>query len=311
MAWVFLPVTTPAAVVDRIVAIVNDDIIILSELNNVFEQYRGKIEESYRGQNMEKVMAEARMAMLRRLIDQSLIEQEAKRLGIVIRDDEVMNAIQEYLDKRKLKMDDLLVSLSKERSSFEEYKKEVRNQIVRMRLVRREISSRIAVTPEEIGDYYLKHREDYEGKESVRIKQILIQFPRGMDGTTKEKLRHDMNAIHKRLQDGEPFDMVAAAFFQGSAAETGGDIGFVERGQILPAVENAAFGLNKNEISNVIESPIGFHIIKVVDKRGVGLKPIEHVREEIREKLENEKMEKRYEDWIRELRNKSHIEIKL
>ncbi|PJC77172.1 MAG: hypothetical protein CO012_00040, partial [Syntrophobacterales bacterium CG_4_8_14_3_um_filter_49_14] len=78
-----------------------------------------------------------------------------------------------------------------------------------------------------------------------------------------------------------------------------------------PAVEEVAFSLGKDEISNVIESSIGFHIIMVIDKRGGGLKPLESVREEIKEKIEGEEMDKKYEEWIGELRKKSHIEIKL
>lgn len=311
MAGMFLPSMVTAEVVDRIVAVVNDEIITLSELNNNFESYRKRIEESYKDQDLVKIMAEARLALLNKLIDQSLIEQEAKKSGIVIKDDEVIDTIKDFLSRRKLRMDDLLKTLAKDGSSFEEYKKEIRDQLVRMRLVRREIKARIAVSDEEIGNYYLKHREDYEGKEAVRIKQILISFPKNIDATTKAKLRGEIDTIHKRLKDGEPFDMIAARYSQGPAATAGGDIGFVERGMVLPAVENVAFSLQVEEISSVFESPIGFHIIRVIDKRGAGVKPIESVRVEIREKLEEEKMEKKYTEWIKELRNKSHIEIKL
>ncbi len=307
----FMSTAVNAEIVDRIVAVVNEEIITLSELDNAFESYRKRIEDSYKNQDVAKVMAEARLFMLNKLIEQSLVEQEAKKSGIVVKDDEVTDAIKEFLGRKKLVMEDLLMTLAKERSSFEEYKKEVRSQLITMKLVRREIKAKIAVSEEEIGAYYLKHREDYEGKEAVRVKQILIPFPRNIDAATKAKLKRDMDAIHKRLKGGEPFDMLAAGYAQGPAAAAGGDIGFIERGMVLPAVENAAFSLKKDEISDVIESSAGFHIIKVVDRRGAGLKPVESVRAEIKEKLEEEKMEKKYTEWIKELRNKSHVEIKL
>jgi len=309
--WAFLSAAVAAEVVDRIVAVVNNDIVTLSELNNAFETYQKRIEASYKGQDLVKVVAEARLAMLNKMIDQSLIDQEAKKSGIVIKDDEVTDTIKDFLDRRKMKMEDLLKSLANDRSSFEEYKKEVKDQLLRMRLVRREIKSKVAVSDEEIGSYYLKHREEYEGKEAVRIKQILVPFPKNVDEATKVKLRGDMAAIHKRLKDGEPFDMLAARYSQEAAAAAGGDIGFIERGMILPAVEDVAFSLQRNETSGIIESPIGLHIIMAVDRRGEGIKPIESVRTEIRDKLEEEQMEKKYTEWIKELRNKSHIEIKL
>jgi len=300
-----------AEVMDKIVALVNDEIITMYDLNNAFESYRKKIEESYKDQDLARAMAEGKIFVLNRMIDQSLVEQQAKKTGVVVKDDEVMDSINDYLERRKIKMEDLLVGLAKEKSSIEAYKKEIRMQLVTMRLIRREIKSKITVSEDEIGGYYLKHREEYEGKEAVRIKQILIPFPQNIDAATKEKLKKGMDVIHKRLLDGESFDALAANFLQGVAAETGGDIGFVERGMIFPAVEKAAFSLKKDEISNVIESQIGFHIIKLVDKRGAGIQPLESVRLEIQAKLEDEKMEKKYAEWIAELRNKSHIEIKL
>ena len=180
-----------------------------------------------------------------------------------------------------------------------------------MRLLRRELKSKITISEEEIGDYYLKHREIYEGKEAVRIKQILILFPKNLDAQIKAKLKAEMDTIHKRLQNGESFDLLAAQYSQGPAAATGGDIGFIEKGLMLPAVESVAFILKKDEISKVVESPVGFHIIKAIDKRGAGIKPIESVREEIKAKIEEDKMDKKYDEWIKELRSKSLIEIKL
>ena len=182
---------------------------------------------------------------------------------------------------------------------------------MRMKLIRRDIKLRVAVTDEEIGEYYRKHREDYEGKESVRIKQILLPLPKEGDPAVKEKLRADADDIHKLLLNGEPFELLSAKFSQGPAAAEGGDIGYVEKGMIHSEVEDAAFSLPLNQISGVIESSVGFHIIQVVDRRGAGLKPIENVREEIREKIDREKMEKKFGEWVEELRKKSHIEIKL
>jgi parvulin-like peptidyl-prolyl isomerase len=244
------------------------------------------------------------------LIDNIIIDQEAKKSQMIIKDEEVTDTINDILTRRKMKMEDLINELAKENSSIEAHRKEVKAHLLRMRLLRREIKSKIAVTEEEIGEYYLKNREAYEGKEALRIKQILILFPKGADVKTKAKLREEMDAIHKRLLTGEPFDLLAAQLSQGPAAATVGDLGFLEKGSMLPAVEGVAFGLKKDEISKVIESPVGLHIIQAVDRRGAGIKPIESVREEIKAKIEEEKIDKKYEEWIKELRRKSLIEIK-
>jgi parvulin-like peptidyl-prolyl isomerase len=183
--------------------------------------------------------------------------------------------------------------------------------MVRMRILRRDVRSKVTISEEEIGDYYLKHREEYEGKEAVRIKQILLLFPRDMDEETKYKMQEQAGLILKRIKGGEPFDFLAANFSQGPAAAQGGDVGFIEKGLMLPEVDRVAFILEKDEVSDVIESSVGFHILKMVDKRGAGVKPIGAVREEITARIEEGKLEKKYEGWIEELRKRSHIEIRL
>jgi peptidyl-prolyl cis-trans isomerase SurA len=308
---IFLSTSAYGEITDRIVAIVNGDTITLSELNSAFEPYRKKIDESYKAADKEKFTAENRLILLKKLIDNILIDQESKKSGIIVNDDEITETINDMLSRRKMKMDDLRSELAKENSSIETYRKEVKDHLLRMRLLRREIRSRITVSEEEIGDYYLKHRDAYEGKEAVRIRQILVLYPQDVDEKIKANLREEMNAIHKRLRNGEPFEQLAAQYSQGPGAATGGDIGFIEKGSILPRVEVVAFRLKMDEVSEVIESPIGFHIIKTIDKRGAGIKPINSVREEIKAKIEEEKSDKKYEEWIKELRSKSLIEIKL
>ena len=307
----FLCTSVQAAVGDRIVAVVNDEVITLSELNGAFAPYQERLEATYKGAERERALAEARQTVLNRLIDDLLMEQQSRKAGIVVRDADVSNAIEDVMKRRKLSREELRKALARDGITLEAYRKGMRDQLMRIRLVQREVKSKVAVSDEEIGRYYRKHRDEYEGKEAVRIKQILLLLPRNALPAVKERLREEAGAIHRRLVDGEPFEVVSAKHSQGPAANTGGDIGYIEKGMILPEVEEAAFSLPLNQISPVIESPAGFHIIQVIDRRGAGLKSIESVREEIREKLDMEKVEKKFEEWLVALRQKSHVEIKL
>lgn len=298
-------------VVDRIVAIVNDDVITLSELNNTFDPYMKRIEASLAGKDKEKVVAEGRTTILNRMIDNKLIEQEAKKSGIIIKDDEVMGVIRDMLKSRKMQMPDLLQALSKDGMTFDAYKQELKEQLQRQQLVRREIRSKLVVTDDEIGEYYRQHRDEYEGKEAIRIKQILLPVPVGTDPAIRERARELAESILKRIKNGEPFEALAAQFSQGPAVAAGGDIGFVEKGHMLPEVEKVALNLDIGGVSPVVDSPQGFYIIQVVDKRGSGLKPITEVRQEIQMKLEEEKAAKKFDQWVIELRSKSLVDIKL
>jgi parvulin-like peptidyl-prolyl isomerase len=270
-----------------------------------------RIEASLAGKDKEKVVAEGRTMVLNRMIDNKLIEQEAKKSGIVIKEDEVMGVIRDMLNSRKMQMPDLLQALSKDGMTFDAYKQDLKEQLQRQQLVRREIRAKIVVTDDEIGEYYRQHRDEYEGREAIRIKQILLPVPPGTDPAIRERARELAESILKRIKNGESFEALATQFSQGPATAAGGDIGFVEKGHMLPEVEKVALNLDIGGVSPVIDSPQGFYIIQVVDKRGSGLKPITEVRQEIQNKLEEEKASKKFDQWVIELRNKSLVDIKL
>ncbi|MDO9559817.1 MAG: peptidylprolyl isomerase [Syntrophales bacterium] len=308
---ILAPATGLSTVVDRIVAVVNDDIITLSDLESTFHPYQKRIDATYKGVDKDKIIAGGRITVLNRMIDNRLIEQWSKKAGIVVKDDDVMDTIKDLLRRRNISMEAFTQTLEREGSSLEAYRQDMKDQMTRMRLLRRELKTKILVSDDEIGEHYVKHRDEYEGKEAVRIKQILILLPQNPDLTVKARLKANAESIHKRLIDGESFDLLAAQFSQGPSAATGGDVGFLEKGTMLPEVDAVAFRLTKDEISEIIVSPVGLHIIKVLDRRGAGVKPIGVVREEIKAKLEEEKMEKSYEEWIIDLRKRSHVEIRL
>lgn len=298
-------VSSQAAVVEKIVAVVNNEIITLSELNGHMEPYLERIDKLYKGSEKERLIQDTLRTVLGRLVDQMLIKQEAKRLGIVVKDEEINNMISEMLKKRNISMEEFKSMLFKDGLSLESYKEEAREHLMKNRLANREIRSKIMVTEQEIGEYYKQHRNDYEGREAVKIRQILILCPQDAPVEKKRETRAQIELIMSRLKAGEPFEALAARH------SAGGELGFVEKGAMLQPVEDAAFRLKISEVSDIIESPAGFHIIQLLDKRGAGIKSMQSVREEILEQITKEKTEKRFEEWIGELRKKSHIEIRL
>jgi parvulin-like peptidyl-prolyl isomerase len=314
LAVLLIGASAAAEVTDRIVAVINDEIITLSEFNRGFEPYAKNIKAGYKGNNLEDVMAKSKASFLQRLIDQMLIEQEAKKAGMgmaSIKDAEVMDIISNMLAKNNTSMEIYLKKLADEGKTLESVKKDIKEQLLRMRLLKREVQAKILVTDQEIGEYYDKHRQDYEGKEAVHIKLILLPVPAGMSNAVREAARDRAQQLHTRILNGEPFEQLAAQYSQGPAAAQGGDIGFVERGVILPDVEKVAFSLPVGQVSGVIETELGFQILTVVDKRGAGLKPFTVVREEIKATIEEEKITKKYDEWIEGIRKKSFIDVRL
>ena len=318
-----LCVPVSAAVVDKIIAVVNDDVVTLGEFNAAFDPVLKNIEANYNGPDKGALINQYKEAILKRLVENLLIEQEAKKLGknVAIKDEEVMEVVRDMIVKKKSNMEDFKNNLVREGTSLESLKKEIKSQLLRMKLLRWEIKSKVMVSDEEIGAYYDKNRQDYEGKEAVRLKLIFLALPAKTDSKikanikaeakAKEKIKAEAEELRRRALTGEQFEMLAAKHSQGPGAAQGGDIGFVEKGTIIAAVDTVAFNLPLGQVSEVIESELGFHIIKAVDKKGAGLKPIAAVREEIKAKIEDEKLERKYEEWIASIRAKSFVEIKM
>ncbi len=299
-----------AEIVDRIVAVVNDDVITQHELESTVEGILKRYDKSIRPEDRDRVAAEARKALIARLVDDLLLRQEARRLGITVREEEVTNAIQENLKRRNMSMDDLQQALAREGSSLEKHREATRNDLIRMRIMQREIRQRVSVTPEEIGAYYQEHRDEYEGKLRVRLQMIPLPVPEGADPQARAEQRARAEAALKRIRAGEPFEALANEARAGQP-QTGGDLGYVEKGTMHPSIEEAAFSLKPGEVSGVIETPQGYAIIRALDRRGGGSLSVKATREDVEERLFRMKMEKKFEEWLAERRQKAHIEIRL
>jgi peptidyl-prolyl cis-trans isomerase SurA len=309
---ILITATTPSwgVIVDRVIAVVNDDVITQYELENTVELILKRYEQSIPPAERDRIAGEARKALLDRMIDDLLLRQEAKRLGITVRDEEVNLTIQDNLKRRKISIEDLQQALIKEGSSYERYRESTRSDLIKMRIMQREIRPRVSVTNEEIGAFYQEHRDEYEGKLRVRLQMIAISAPNPSSPDVKEEQRVKAQAILQRIRAGEPFEMLANEFATGPA-RTGGDIGYVEKGSISPAIEEVAFGLKPGEISDVIETPQGFYIIRALDRRGGGSLTVKATREDVEERIYRDKMEKKFAEWTVEKRHKAHIEIRM
>ncbi|OPY07669.1 MAG: Chaperone SurA precursor [Syntrophaceae bacterium PtaB.Bin038] len=299
-----------AEIVDRIVAVVNDDVITLYELESTVEVILKRYEHNIRPEDRDRVAADARKAIVGRMINDLLLRQEARRLGITVREEEVTNTIQESLRKRNMSMDDLQQALAREGSTFDKYRDSTRNDLIRMRIMQREIRQRVSVTPEEIGAYYREHRGEYEGKLRVRLQMISLPVPANSGPQAKAEQREKAEAILKRIRGGEPFEALANETRQG-AEPAGGDIGYVEKGTMHPSIDEVAFSLKPGEVSGVIETPQGFAILRALERRGGGSLSVKETREDVEDRLYRMKMEKKFEEWLAERRQKAHIEIRL
>jgi len=306
-AMLNLPVL--AETVDRIVARVNSEIvtqsaveersIALSELLN--QDLQGSLPPG------DALMQQA----LDSIIDEKLKVQEAKKLGIEVGEENVAKAIEDIKERNQIGNSDFEALLEREGRSLESYKAIIRDQVLVSRITQIEMESRAKVTDRQVRGYYKRNQKDYWEAPKVRARHILFII----DEKTSKKDIHSKEIksleILDRVRAGEDFAQLAREYSEDVSAHLGGDIGTVERGKMVKEFENVVFRLKAGEVSEIVRTQYGLHIIKCEEVIRGKTKAFDKVEGEIRARLFLEKQNKAYKDWIGDLREKAFIEVSL
>ena len=313
----FCAFTAAAAeeLIDRIVAVVNNDVISLSDLNRAI----GPMLAAYSQQKGQALSDEERGELVKKAIDQlvekKLIEQKAKEFNIKVTDKDIDRSVEEVLQRNNLTLEQLKEVLKKDGSSLEDYRKMLQSEILMSKVVAREVRSKVTITEKDIQDYYgqgVKSQSQDKPGERVRIQQIFIAITPETTAKQAEKLTRQLEDIRAKIVAGEDFGQLAVKYSQDASAKEGGDMGYFGRGELLPLVENAAFNMQAGEVSSVIRTPVGIHIIKVVEKQGSSEETAKsYNRQEVEDTLYRQQVDALYQKWIDDLKNKAYVKIYL
>jgi len=294
------PVFCAGEVMDRIIAIVNDDIITLKEAEK-----HVRVEKEGKFVSINEYLTNLRLQeKIDLLIDDVLIQQQAKRLKIDIEEKEV-EAIIENIKKQYLIDDsELRQKLKEDNISYEDFKMGLRNNLLKNRLLNRVISPEVNVNEQDLRQYYDKHKEEFINEE-YRLQQIFVSGQQP-DGSKR------ISEAYKLLQEGRTFETVVKDYSDDKkSAETGGDIGFAKKVDLIPQLREVAGLLAIGAYSSIITTPYGFHILKLSEKKKGETMTFEMAKDIINEKIIQEESEKRYKDYIAKLRKSSYIEVKI
>jgi len=295
----FAPSHASSEVVDRIIAIVNDDIITLKEVEkHVRVEKQGKfvsVNEYFRNiQLRDKIDT---------FINDLLLKQQAKKLKIDVSDKEV-DAIIESIKKQNLITEtELREQLKKNNITYKDFYEGIRMNQLRGRVLLRVISPDILINESRIKEYYNVHKDEYRDEE-YHLKQIFIS------GKHKNAPQIALSA-YDLLRQGEPFEAVAKEFSDDPSAATGGDIGFVKREDLFPELQQALSAIMPGMYTQVIQTGYGFHILKLLEVKKGDAVSYEMVKDKIHERIVFEESEKRYKEYIQKLRQSSYIEVKI
>ena len=213
-------------IVDRIVAVVNDDVITLTELNALIKPYVEKIRTLGYAPDKEKALIfKVRDSMLQRLIDEKIEDQEIKRAKIEISDQQIDQAIERIKQTNYYTDEDLRAGLAKDGMTMKEYRDRIKEQILRARLVDLNVKSKVVITKEDIKAYYKKHLDKYGGKQKYHLRNIIMKVPDFADSKKRLEIKAKMDEIFEKLKAGQSFEDLAKKYSESSAASDGGDLG--------------------------------------------------------------------------------------
>ncbi len=298
-----------AEVISGIAAVVNDEIITTFDVDK--ETVLLVREAEKKGPMTDAVKGQLRATALKRLIDKKLIDQKIKELDIKISEEEVRQSIEDVKKQNNLTQEALVAALAGQGLSFDQYKAQIKEQLERVRLMSQEVRSKIQVGLKEVMDYYNANRNKYGEDELFRARHIFFKLDKNAPAEEIKRVMAKAMEVLQEARSGGDFAELAKKYSDDPRAATdGGDLGTFKKGEMLPEIENTVIAMNPGDISDLVITPAGIHIIKL-EKKSVGnVKPFEEVKGEIEETLYAKKSEERFNQWLEELRKAAAIEIK-
>ena len=298
------------AVIDRVVAIVNQEAITFSELEKWRGAYQDQIQVEDRLEKRIRTQEVWRKA-LEQLIEEKLIDQEVKKAGLKMTAKELEAAIDEIKRRNGVTQEELVKALAKEGTTLEAFRKQIEKKILRSRFINYNVKVEANAGEKELKDFYQANLDRYRASESYRPGHILLRVPKEATPEEVREIRKKCQGVLQKIRKGDDFRELALLYSEDASAKDGGDLGFFRKGELIPGFEKEALRLQVGEVSDVVRTDFGFHIIKLLDRTGGNPILFDEVKEKVRADYYEKEMDKAFKQLLATLREKSVIEIKL
>jgi peptidyl-prolyl cis-trans isomerase SurA len=299
--------------VEEIIARVNNEIITRSEYDkstaNAEEEVRQDCQGKCTPEQLQTSLEERKKTTLRDLIDQSLLAQRGKDMGISAETDVVKQLDQIRQQNKLASMDELEKAVSSQGLNWEDFKSSLRNRLLTQKVVSQEVGSHISIGESDARKYYEEHKGEFVRPEQVALREIKVSTE-GKKEAELPDLKKKAETALKRVKDGEDFGEIAKRLSDGSTKEQGGYIGMFKRGELAQQLEEILFKMKRNDLTDVIETKQGFLVLQVLEHYDEGEQAFEKVKNEIMDRLYNQKLEPAVREYLKTLREQSYVVIK-
>lgn len=308
------PRITRAEIVERIAAIVNNDVITLSELDEVID---GIHEEALRSMSdpkeRESKRDELRKDLLDQMIDQRILSQQYEKLQISASEKDIDDMVDAICRQNKISLDILKSELKRQGLTFTEYREQMRQHILQSKFIEQQIRPRISISEEDVKQLYTKQIGELTTQEVAELVGVLVVLPKGGSPEAIEAARKKAATIQQQLMAGVTPGDIASGYSDGSVTDLG-NMGRFARGELMEPLNDAVFKLKQGEVTAPIETAQGLFIIRMESLRrqaASDAQPFEEVQEQLYQRFYNEQVENQLQIFVRNARKDAHVEILL
>jgi peptidyl-prolyl cis-trans isomerase SurA len=299
-------------VVERVVAIVNDAIILASELEARMTPVRGEAMQIADLKERERRLSKLSTQVLDEMVNEELIVQAAEAAKVEVEASEVQAALDEIKQNNNLDDAGLAQALAAQGYTMSNYKHDLRRQLLRLRAQNQLVAPKVQVTEEDVRAKYDEMQRRSQSVSAVQLSHILIKLPEKPTEQALAAAKEKAAQILNRVKGGEKFEDVAAQVSEDDSTKaTGGQLGWFQRGSIQPEWETIVFSMQKGETRGPVAGPQGLHVFQVTEVKNTELKPFADMKEQLMRELRRREMDKQTSTWLEDLRKKAYIDIKL
>ena len=311
-----LPKTLRAdTVIEEIIARINNQIVTRTEYLRSKDQLKQEAQQQD-PVNANRIVAERDKDILRDLIDQQLLLEKGKDLGITA-DTELIKKLDDMRKEMNLEsMEDLDKAAQAQGVSLEDFKQNLRNQIITQQVIGREVGSKMSMSKEEEQKFYDQHKSEMEQPEHIRLSEILVSTEKKGGANAPDDAQQLATAQAKaedllaQIRKGSKFEDIAKKNSDGPTAAHGGDLGDFKRGTLAKELEDKTFAMKPGDVSDVIRTRQGFVILKVVEHHTAGIPPMSEVEPRIQDALYMQKLQPALREYLQKLREDAYIDVK-
>ena len=306
---IIVPHTAAAAVVEQLIAVVNGEPYTLSNLSVYAKTKMGR---AFPSGDLNQINASDR-EVLEQFVTDKMLEVEVREAGISISDDEINRYIEQVKKSNNLTDEDLKIALGRDGMTLANYRASVKAEMEKSEIIDRQVRRKVNITDEDVERYYKLNSKNYRGNERARIRHILLPLAESAPTEQVQTAMAKGKDLYQRITAGEDFAVLAREYSEGAGRNDGGEIGWVNRGTLIPGIEEVAFQkLKVGQVSEPFRTSMGVHIVKLEGREDGGVAPLSAVAPRIKEELLNKALQERFARWLKaDLRRKHKVDIKV